>query len=297
MKTIGWIAIFIGIVNLICGKLLPGISFGIVGALIVLFNGIKNNTQIMPKTINKINNGNKDDQFLSLAMDIKIVEKVIGTDFSKWEQRDIIETVESFKRWAFNQGCQISDVQNQFLKSYKKVFANDNIEDILPYIKKKEKEEAERFNIRERNTCAHYMNRWLNSLLLLEQTKQKTQEKTVEQDKTKIKMKVRNRKTAEELVISENAPLRFINNPNTNKIFFECGKIRGYVSPAVSAKVNDVELEDLQYAECAKPDTEDWIPCLLFKSDSYLLNGVRTVGKEVLNAPKIIPEANDDLPF
>ena len=95
------------------------------------------------------------------------------------------------------------------------------------------------------------------------------------------KMQVRNRKTAEQLVISNNAPLQFINNPNTNKVFFMCGDIKGYVSPAVAKALDTVELKDLQYAECAKPGTSDWIPCLMMVGNSEA-NVKRTLGSSLL---------------
>lgn len=95
------------------------------------------------------------------------------------------------------------------------------------------------------------------------------------------KMQVRNRKTAEQLVISNNAPLQFINNPNTNKVFFMCGDTKGYVSPAVTKALDTVELKDLQYAECAKPGTNDWIPCLMMVGNSEA-NVKRTLGSSLL---------------
>lgn len=95
------------------------------------------------------------------------------------------------------------------------------------------------------------------------------------------KLQVRNRKTATQLVISENAELQFINNPNTNKVFFMCGTVKGYVSPAVTAKLDTVDLEDLQYAECAKPNTDDWVPCLMMVGDTNK-NVVRSLGADRL---------------
>lgn len=95
------------------------------------------------------------------------------------------------------------------------------------------------------------------------------------------KMQVRNRKTAEQLVISENAELQFINNPNTNKVFFMCGSIKGYISPAVAAKLDTVQLADLQYAECAKPGTNDWVPCLMMVGNSNA-NVKRSLGAGLL---------------
>lgn len=302
MKTIAWIAVFIGVVNLLCGKFLPGLSFAVVGGLMLIFYASKDshNSVLNNKNLDT-NNANRQDNFLSLAMDIKTTEKVIEADFKNWEQRDIIETVETFKRWALNQGCSISEVKEEFLKKFKEVFGDDDIEDILFHLKTKEKEEAARFNIKERNTSTHYMIRWLRTIQIIEQTKQKAKEKSQQEDKISTKMKVRNRKTAKELVISENAPLRFINHPTNNKVFFECGKIRGYVSPAVRAKINIVELDDLQYAECAQSGTDNWVPCLMLRSGSYLVNGIRTISNDSLNSKPTktsdMAKDDEDLPF
>lgn len=95
------------------------------------------------------------------------------------------------------------------------------------------------------------------------------------------KMQVRNRKTARQLVISENSTLRFINNPNTNRVFFMCGGIKGYVSPAVRAKMDTVTLEELQYAECAQPGTDNWVPCLMMVGNSEA-NVKRSLGGDLL---------------
>lgn len=96
------------------------------------------------------------------------------------------------------------------------------------------------------------------------------------------KMQVRNRKAAKQLVISENSTLQFINNPNTDRMFFMCGSIKGYVSPAVAQKLDTVGLDDLQYAECAKPGTNDWVPCLMMVGNSTA-NVKRTLGGDLLH--------------
>lgn len=95
-------------------------------------------------------------------------------------------------------------------------------------------------------------------------------------------MQVRNRKTAKQLVISNNAPLQFINNPNTNKVFFMCGSVKGYISPAVRNKLDSVTLEDLQYAECAQPGTDNWVPCLMMVGNSQA-NVKRSLGGDLLH--------------
>lgn len=95
------------------------------------------------------------------------------------------------------------------------------------------------------------------------------------------KMQVRNRMSASQLVVSQNSSLQFINNPNTNKVFFMCGNVKGYISPAVAAKMDTVGLEDLQYAECAKPGTNDWVPCLMMVGNSNA-NVKRSLGDNLL---------------
>lgn len=94
-------------------------------------------------------------------------------------------------------------------------------------------------------------------------------------------MQVRNRKSAKQLIISENSKLQFINNPNTNRVFFMCGPIKGYVSPAVRAKMDTVTLDELQYAECAQPGTDNWVPCLMMVGNSEA-NVKRSLGEDLL---------------
>lgn len=71
-----------------------------------------------------------------------------------------------------------------------------------------------------------------------------------------------NRMTARQLVISENAELQFIENPNTGKIFFVCGSKKGYVSPAAKEKMNTGTIDDFQYAEVSV-DGGAAVPCLM----------------------------------
>lgn len=80
------------------------------------------------------------------------------------------------------------------------------------------------------------------------------------------KLVASNRMTATQLV-KLNGPLDFVKNPHTGITFFVCGNIRGYVSPAVQAKVDTVELEDLQFAMVSKDGAEP-IPCLMLVGDS-----------------------------
>ena len=90
-----------------------------------------------------------------------------------------------------------------------------------------------------------------------------------------------NRMSAKALVIKNNSPLQFINNPHTGKTFFMCGETRGYVSPAV-AKIKDTcTLDDLQYAECSTDDGASFVPCLMVVGNSAN-NVQRTLGEDLL---------------
>ncbi len=75
-------------------------------------------------------------------------------------------------------------------------------------------------------------------------------------------MKFRNKMSARKLVSSENATLKFVENPNTGKVFFTCGSKKGYVSPAALEHMEQGELDDFCYAEVTM-DGKTYIPCLM----------------------------------
>lgn len=75
-------------------------------------------------------------------------------------------------------------------------------------------------------------------------------------------MKFRNKMSARELVSSENATLKFVENPNTGKVFFTCGSKKGYVSPAALEHMEQGELDDFHYAEVSM-DGKTYVPCLM----------------------------------
>ena len=75
-----------------------------------------------------------------------------------------------------------------------------------------------------------------------------------------------NRKSCAQLMREQNAELQLVENPNTGKIFFVCGEIKGYVSPAVLSKMNSVTVADLQYAEVSI-DNKPAVPCLMMVGD------------------------------
>ena len=56
-------------------------------------------------------------------------------------------------------------------------------------------------------------------------------------------------------------------NSNTGKIFFMCGEIKGYVSPAVLQNMNTVTVADLQFAEVSI-DNKPAVPCLMMIGDA-----------------------------
>lgn len=76
-----------------------------------------------------------------------------------------------------------------------------------------------------------------------------------------------NRMSCAQLMKSQNSELQFIENPNTGKIFFMCGNIKGYVSPAVLRNMNSVSVADLQFAEVSI-DNKPAIPCLMMIGDA-----------------------------
>lgn len=75
-------------------------------------------------------------------------------------------------------------------------------------------------------------------------------------------MKFRNKMSARELVSSENATLKFVENPNTGKVFFTCGSKKGNVSPYALEHMEQGELDDFCYAEVRR-DGKTYVPCLM----------------------------------
>ena len=90
-----------------------------------------------------------------------------------------------------------------------------------------------------------------------------------------------NRMSARQLVISENASLQFVENPNTGKIFFVCGSKKGYVSPAAKAQMETGTLDDFQYAEVSI-DGNPAVPCLMVVGNSDK-NVKRSLGEDLLH--------------
>lgn len=63
------------------------------------------------------------------------------------------------------------------------------------------------------------------------------------------KMDIDNRMTASELMKSEGANLDIVKNPNTGKLFFNCGSKKGYISHKVAEKLDTLQPSDIQYGE------------------------------------------------
>ena len=180
------------------------------------------------------------------------IEAIIERKMSLLSEKDAQEIVSSMERWAMNIGCQIQDIKTEFLQSYQSTFDNADTKEILEHLKNvKLKEEANRFNISEQNTCTFFMIKWLTEDLQRDSLQSANNQ-----------MKSRNKMSARDLVKSENASLQFVENPNTGKIFFVCGSKKGYVSPAAVEKMETGSLDDFCYAEVSI-GSSDYVPCLM----------------------------------
>lgn len=83
-----------------------------------------------------------------------------------------------------------------------------------------------------------------------------------------------NQKSARQLIQSQNnEPIQFIRSPKTNKLFFTCGNIKGYVSKKLANVLQTVDIDDVNYADV---NTEDGvIPCLFMKSADNVVRTLR----------------------
>lgn len=205
------------------------------------------------------------------------IESVTERTMSLQSEKDAQEIVASMERWAKNIGCQINDIKTEFLQSYQSAFDNADTKEILEHLKNvKLREEANRFNISMQNTCTHFMIKWLTEDLRKESPQPANNQ-----------MKTRNKMSARDLVISENASLKFVENPNTGKIFFTCGSKKGYVSPAALEHMEKGKLDDFCYAEVSM-DGKTYIPCLMLANK---------LTEKVVRSFDVETADNDDLPF
>ena len=77
-------------------------------------------------------------------------------------------------------------------------------------------------------------------------------------------MEISDKRTLKQLVLEQNAEVKTFKSPKSDKLFFECGKIRGYVSPAAAERLKDpnCSIDDFGFAMVAK-EGEEPIPCIL----------------------------------
>ena len=215
----------------------------------------------------------------------KAIEEITERKMSLQSERDVQEIISSMERWARNIGCQIQEIKTKFLQTYQSTFDNADTKEILEHLKNtKLKEEANRFNISTQNTCTHFMIKWLTEILQKEAALSANNH-----------INYRNKMSARDLVISENASLQFVQNPNTGKIFFVCGSKKGYVSPAALENMETGSLDDFYYAEVSN-NKGNYVPCLMLvnkqkvihslnvEADHPVSNGVYTdyTGEEIL---------------
>lgn len=83
----------------------------------------------------------------------------------------------------------------------------------------------------------------------------------------------RNKKTAAQLMREEGAGLDFYPAKTPGRLRFECGTKTGYVSKKVSDNLDNVQLENLRYAEikATKDNQEVWVPTLFLASTKKLV--------------------------
>lgn len=205
------------------------------------------------------------------------IESITGRNMAMQSDKDAQELVSSMERWARNIGCEIQEIKTEYLKAFKSAFDNEDTKDILEHLKKvKYTEEANHFHISQSNTCTYFMIQWLTEDMQKQSTKSNTNA-----------IQTRNRMSARDLVISENASLKFVENPNTGKIFFTCGSKKGYVSPAALEHMEQGKLDDFCYAEVSM-DGKTYVPCLML---------VNKPTEKVVRSFDVRTADDDDLPF
>ena len=84
----------------------------------------------------------------------------------------------------------------------------------------------------------------------------------------------RNKKTAAQLMREEGAGLDFYPaKKDPNKLRFVCGTKAGYVSQHITDNIDNVQLENIRYAEikAIKEGKEVWVPTLFLASTKKLV--------------------------
>lgn len=86
----------------------------------------------------------------------------------------------------------------------------------------------------------------------------------------------KNEMTAREL-INQHGRIDFVENPKTNKLFFVCGNIKGYVSEKLAQVIDTVETEDIRYAEihATIKGVETDVPTLMLASKNNVKRTLR----------------------
>lgn len=188
----------------------------------------------------------------------KAIEAITEREMGLESDEDAKQLVSSMERWSNNLGCEISQLKTEFLKSFKSTFNQDEIQTALARIKNEEcDKEANVFQINTKNTCSFFMLQWLQEDL----------KKTIADAP---KLQSRNKMSARELVERENAKLEFIEKAETKKIYFFCGNVKGYVSPAASKKVETGNIDDFTYVEVST-DGKTYTPCLILTSPKKVI--------------------------
>lgn len=93
------------------------------------------------------------------------------------------------------------------------------------------------------------------------------------------KMLEKNRMSLRAFLLKQNCPIEFvrIKDPKTQQVrpcgVFLCGTVKGYVSEKVMNAVNSNSLkaDDVDYAECAKPEGGDYVPCLMIRNKANVV--------------------------
>ena len=83
----------------------------------------------------------------------------------------------------------------------------------------------------------------------------------------------RNKKTAAQLMRDEGAGLDFYPAKTPGRLRFECGTKAGYVCKNIANNIDNVELENIRYAEIRviKDNKEVWMPTLFLASTKKLV--------------------------
>ena len=90
-------------------------------------------------------------------------------------------------------------------------------------------------------------------------------------DGTTIKSK--NEQPLSQYIATQHCDVDIIKSPQTGKMFFACGKVRGYISPAALKAIEaGCASSDINYSEVAI-NSDDYVPTLMVKATA---NVVRT---------------------